>query len=283
VGFIVSLGLFIFYLVKLEDVRDLILDDLYGVPPCTIPPVDTLTDTSFEYSVLANVLLIIGCVSCTRWLLVPWLCVYILNMILLICVSLGMFLVPVPIFKEEGTFQALRLLGLVPLLLAVGIFYLWLIIRSRFIELGKADKSEEDQCCPMRLKTGVQILAGILAILSAVMLVVFFAKLDDIISRQYFKIFEVEISKSSLNLMGGSIVTSILVNVLLILSCSGRKWRRALAFPWLIFYGAGVVTCIWTHLYYTSLCWREEKMIGLGCLAIGFVFLVIWSLGNYRL
>ena len=29
-----------------------------GIPPCTIPPIDTLTDTTFEYSVLANVLLV---------------------------------------------------------------------------------------------------------------------------------------------------------------------------------------------------------------------------------
>ena len=28
------------------------------------------------------------------------------------------------------------------------------LCRSRFIELGKAEKSEEDQCCPMKLKTG---------------------------------------------------------------------------------------------------------------------------------
>jgi len=281
-GLLSTLGLFIFYLVKLEDVRDFILDDLYGIPPCTIPPIDTLTDSSFEYSMLANLLLIIGCVSCTRWLLVPWLCVYLVNILLLICVSLGMFMVPVPILKEElqGTtaFQALRLLGLIPLVVALVIFYLWLIVRSRFIELGKAEKSEEDQCCPMKLKTGVQILAGILAILSAVILVIFFAKLDDLISRQYFNIFQVEISNNKLNLMGGSIVISIFVNILLILGCSGKKWRRALAFPWLIFYGSGVVTCIWTHLYYTSLCWREEKMIGLGCLAVGFIFLIIWSL-----
>ena len=33
------------------------------------------------------------------------------------------------------------------------------------------------------------------------------------------------------------LVISIFVNILLILGCSGKKWRRALAFPWLIFYG----------------------------------------------
>ena len=71
------------------------------------------------------------------------------------------------------------------------------------------EKTEDDQCCPMGLKTGlnqislqnnlifstsgVQILGGILAIISGVMLVMFFAKLDDIIGRQYYKIFEVRI------------------------------------------------------------------------------------------
>merc|ERR1719373_217825 len=97
--------------------------------------------------------------------------------------------------------------------------------RSRFKELGETEKSDEDQCCPMRLKTGVQIIAGILAILSVVILILFFAKLDDIISRQYFKMFEEEIPNKWLNLMGGTIVLSIFVNILLILGCSGKKWR----------------------------------------------------------
>merc|ERR1719367_1146815 len=79
-------------------------------------------------------------------------------------------------------------------------------------------------------------------------------------------------------MMGGCIGVSILVNILLILGCSGRKWRRLLVLPWLLFYGGGVITCLWLHLYYTSHCWRTEKMTGLACLGLGFVFLVIWSL-----
>ena len=63
-------GLFITYLVLLEDIRDLVLDDLwvsihdywhmemrtnpkleprYGITPCTLPPIDTVIDTAFEY------------------------------------------------------------------------------------------------------------------------------------------------------------------------------------------------------------------------------------------
>ena len=65
--------------------------------------------------------------------------------------------------------------------------------------------------------------------------------------------------------------------------------------PWLLFYGFGIVGCLVAHLYYTSLCWREEKVggqydtriennsrifqiIGLVCLCMGFLFLVLWSL-----
>ena len=46
------------YLVKLEDIRLFVLDGLFDIPSCTIPPIDTLTDTVFEYSILANLLLV---------------------------------------------------------------------------------------------------------------------------------------------------------------------------------------------------------------------------------
>ena len=51
-------GLYIFYLIKIEDFRDLVLDDLYGISPCTVPPIDTITDVAFEYSIIANILLV---------------------------------------------------------------------------------------------------------------------------------------------------------------------------------------------------------------------------------
>ena len=46
------------YLIKIEDIRDYILDDLYGIIPCTIPPIDTVIDMAFEYSIIANILLV---------------------------------------------------------------------------------------------------------------------------------------------------------------------------------------------------------------------------------
>ena len=45
---------------KIEDVRDFILDDMYGISPCTIAPIDTLIDSCFEYSILVN-LLVVSC------------------------------------------------------------------------------------------------------------------------------------------------------------------------------------------------------------------------------
>ena len=41
--------------------------------------------------------------------------------------------------------------------------------------------------------SGVQIIGGILAILSGVILVLFFAKLDELISRRYLEIYEVQL------------------------------------------------------------------------------------------
>ena len=137
-------------------------------------------------------------------------------------------------------------------------------------------------------------MGGVLAILSGVILVVFFAKLDELVSRQYYNLFQVtkykpdpgfavfcfqtEISRGSLTLMAGCIVLSILVNILLILGGedrtlphfyylstlsilgTGRKWRRTLTIPWLVFYGAGIIISLSTYLHFTSKCWREEKV-----------------------
>ena len=46
------------YLARIQDVRDFLLDDLYGIAPCSLPPLDTLVDPCFQYSILANMLLV---------------------------------------------------------------------------------------------------------------------------------------------------------------------------------------------------------------------------------
>ncbi|XP_023320222.1 uncharacterized protein LOC111695227 [Eurytemora carolleeae] len=255
---------------------------MYGIRPCTIPPIDTGTDATFEYSIIANLLLVVACVGCSRWLLVPWLVMYLLNTILLLCLAIGMFVVPLPILHQNMNntieYQMLRCLGFIPLMLAAAVAYFWLVIRSLFIEMGKGEKTEGDICCPIKMKTGVQIIGGVLSILSGVLLVLYFAKLDSLISAKYQQSFGKEMSRAQLTLIAGSILLAVMVNILLILGGTGKKWRRALLLPWLLFYGAGIILCLILHLYYTSLCWREEKIIGMVCLGSGFLFLVIWSL-----
>ena len=51
-------GVYTMYLVRIQDVRDFLLDDLYGIAPCSLPPLDTLVDTCFQYSILVNMLLV---------------------------------------------------------------------------------------------------------------------------------------------------------------------------------------------------------------------------------
>ena len=61
---------------------------------------------------------------------------YVLNIFLLIILALVMFISPVPLIHENmhdtAAYQALRFLGLIPLILAIGIGYLWLVIRFVF-------------------------------------------------------------------------------------------------------------------------------------------------------
>merc|ERR1719323_773529 len=188
------------YLIKLEDFRDFVLDDLYGIAPCTNPILDTLIDTCFEYSILVNLLLIFSFKRWSRWLLVPWLCVYFVQIVLLLILSVLFFIFPPPLKQpSQSGYQLLRLLGLGPLLLAIVLFYCWLVVRSHFIKQGKLDKVINKSCCPIQLKTGVQISGGILASLSGAALVLFFAKLDEIIGRQYFQYFQKEVSRVTLS------------------------------------------------------------------------------------
>jgi len=276
------LGLFITYLVLLEDIRDLVLDDLYGITPCTLPPIDTVIDTAFEYSLLANLLLVFVGGSCTRWLLLPWLLVHAALVVLL--GILGLLVLLVPVHQDKLTvllgieFQVFRCLGFLPIILAMLLLTLWVVLRSLFVELGEASETGKTQCCPIRLKTGVQIVGGVLAILSGVLLVLFFAKLDEVIAWKYKLIFNNDMSRASLTAMAGLIVIAIMVNILVILGASGGRWRRALLLPWLLLYGAGIVACLASHLYFTSLCWREEKVTGMICLGLAFIFLILWSL-----
>ena len=133
------------YLIKIEAIREHILSDLYGILPCTVPPIDTVTDVAFEYSLLANILLVtmhyrmqpfyhqqylclqvVACVGCTRWLLLPWLVMYLVNILLLLCLALVIFIIPVQEDMEHSAeYQAINEFGFATLVLAAALAYAW--------------------------------------------------------------------------------------------------------------------------------------------------------------
>ena len=126
-------GVYITYLVLVEDFRNHVLEDLYSIRPCSIPPIDTFTDVSFEYSIIANLLVVVACVGCTRWLLVPWLIVYFLNVLVLVGLAIFLFINPFPILHANMAhslqFEMLRCLGFIPLILALLLAYCWVVVR----------------------------------------------------------------------------------------------------------------------------------------------------------
>jgi hypothetical protein len=144
--------------VFIEDIRRYVLQDYYEIVPCSRPDIDCLIDSMFEYSMLANLLLIMMCAGCTRWLLMPWLIMYAVNIVALVILAIMLFVYPMPIIPAgRPEFPANRCLGLVPLVAAFIFTYCWMAIHSLFSEKSSPEKREEsDRCCPMKLKTGVQ-------------------------------------------------------------------------------------------------------------------------------
>ena len=93
---------------------------MFDIAPCSQPWIDIVIDSLFEYSLLVNLLLIGTCVGCTRWVLIPWLILYAINIFLLVVVSIYMFIKPIPVFTTESAhYELLRLFGLVPLAAAL--------------------------------------------------------------------------------------------------------------------------------------------------------------------
>merc|ERR1719336_1402106 len=81
-----TLGVYTMYLVRIQDVRDFLLDDLYGIAPCSLPPLDTLVDTCFQYSILVNMLLLVLSRRCgLGWVQVGWLVVQLVLVAALLC------------------------------------------------------------------------------------------------------------------------------------------------------------------------------------------------------
>ncbi|QQP49099.1 Uncharacterized protein FKW44_009629, partial [Caligus rogercresseyi] len=205
--FTLTLSLFVFYLVFIEYVRLRIFENFYGIIPCSQPKIDILIDSLFEYSLLANALLLIVCsTGCTRWLLVPWLTVYALDILTLLGVSIYLFIFPMPLLSENRMEHSLlRAIGLIPFFLSMALTYCWMVVRALYNDMNEPGGNEGPSsgpmgpglstanspkvCCPLKLRMGVQILGGILTILSLNILVAHYLKLDDIIADKYERLF----------------------------------------------------------------------------------------------
>ena len=76
---------------------------------------------------------VVGCAGCTRWLLVPWLVIYLCNILLLSCLALAILLIPVHSLQQDtpgqANIQAIRAAGVIPLIMAAALAYFWLVIR----------------------------------------------------------------------------------------------------------------------------------------------------------
>ena len=94
----------------------------------------------FRYSILSNLLLVMMCTGgtcCTRWLLMPWLIMYFINICCFISISVILFIFPMPLMAEHAPeFPALRAIGLVPLLIGIILIYFWLVILSLFRKMS---------------------------------------------------------------------------------------------------------------------------------------------------
>lgn len=168
---------------------------MFHISPCSQPWIDIIIDSLFEYSLLVNLLLIGTCVGCTRWVLVPWLILYIINIILLVVVAIYLFIYPLPMFTTENAhYELVRLFGLVPIAAALLLTYFWIIVRNLFASISSLEKKNDEQngCCNLNYKTGVQIMAGILTIFSAVFLVLHYVKVDQMIENKFERMFKTE-------------------------------------------------------------------------------------------
>jgi len=324
--FVLTLGLFVSYLVFIEEFRRNVLQKFYDIMPCDQPNIDRLIDTSVEYSLLCNILVMILCTngSCnTRWLLMPWMVVYMVDILLLTLLSIFLFIRPLPLLPEHRPeFEALRCFGLVPLAIAAILAYCWYMVRSLFHKMssdhidelndkrgsGSAGSGstagllgggsvsigggvgggggaptdvvqhQQESCCSLQLKTGVQIITGFIALASTVVLAAYYTKFDFKIEDKYTQLFRQEPSKAFHTGIATSITISIVANLLVIVGCSGSRWRRVFLLPWLIIYGFGIILAFVAHQWLTTLCWVEEKIYGVISLVLGFLTLMVWTL-----
>jgi len=157
--------------------------------------------------------------------------------------------------------------------------YCWAVVRNLFCSISSLEKKNEDQngCCSLNYKTGVQIMAGILTIFSAVFLVLNYVKLNEMIEHKFELMFKHDPAWNFEIVVSAIILAAIVVNLLVFFGSTGERWRRVFLMPWLIYYGIGILIAIAAHQWLTTLCWVEEKIYGLIALGIGFFTTILWT------
>eukprot|EP00095_Tigriopus_kingsejongensis_P011415 maker-scaffold993_size72668-snap-gene-0.15 protein:Tk11415 transcript:maker-scaffold993_size72668-snap-gene-0.15-mRNA-1 annotation:"c-5 sterol desaturase erg3" len=175
----------------------------------------------------------------------------------------------------DSTLNYLLALGI--LLLVTLLLYAWAIIRARFEELCAEEQKNSTQFCRVSNGFFVQCVGGIFAISCSLLLLGYYAKLDDVIVRKLGQMTKMNDFQFK-PIVSSFIISSIVINLMLIAGGSGSKWRRCLLVPWLIFYGLLVLLCLGVHQWFTTLCWVEEKIYGLISLVFGILLLCLWTL-----
>ena len=72
--------------------------------------------------------------------------------------------------------------------------YFWIVVRNLFGSISTLEKKNEEQngCCNLNYKLGVQIMAGLLTIFSAVFLVLHHLKVKEMIDAKFERMFKQE-------------------------------------------------------------------------------------------
>ncbi len=82
-------GLFAAHLVFSREIREYVFQD----PKCLSGWINAAVDNLFELSILVSAMLVFA--SASRWLLIPWLAVYAVDIVALIGLSFATLLVPI--------------------------------------------------------------------------------------------------------------------------------------------------------------------------------------------
>jgi len=270
-----SVGMYAAYLTFSREIREYVFLD----PKCLSGWINAAVDNLFELSVLGSLFLVFASVS--RWLLIPWLIVYAVDILVMVALTIASLLVPLnnPQFPDwfDSRQLSLPIFGLLTMLSAM-----WAVVA---MEYGKWKRTIPTEAPPgagpvdmsRRVRLTVNISCGLLALLSSVILVVIHSSLYLTIANFIAdKVWDVPNDMLKLGITAFCL-TTIVVNLFAIIGASGAKWRRGFMVPWLILYGFMVIILVGMYEWFTSDCYFEHKGYGMVALGFGTGILAIWT------